>query len=110
MARRMFSLSPRMPYKSRANPISTAKAQGPSRSPIVLLTERPRSAKRLDHWLIACSLAPAQTIISKNTQKSLRENRARSGVRSCAASGGVIGTLAYKKAFRSGRMAHKNGR
>ncbi len=66
------SLSPNLPYNRRESPISAAKDIGPARSPIVLLTPRPCSANVEAHWLTACSLAPAQSIISIITQKTFR--------------------------------------
>ena len=44
---------------------------GPARSPMVLDTPNPRSAKADAHWLTACSLAPEQIIISTISQNSL---------------------------------------
>ena len=40
-----------------------ANDMGPARSPMVLEMPRPFSAKVDAHWLTACSLAPAQTIM-----------------------------------------------
>ena len=65
---RIFSLSPLIPYRSRESPMKKAKAQGPRRSPTVLLTPSPSSANREDHWLTACSDAPAHIISRKRTQ------------------------------------------
>ena len=59
---------------------------------------------------MACSLAPAQIIISKNSQKTVFPHIDRMGVRSCSATGGTIGTLAYKKALARGNTAHARGR
>ena len=54
--------------------MSMANAIGPARSPTVLETPSPCSAKADAHWLTACSDAPAQSIIRKNTQKSFFRN------------------------------------
>ena len=43
-----------------------ANAIGPARSPAVFDTPSPCSAKADDHWLTACSDAPAQSIINKH--------------------------------------------
>ncbi len=50
-------------------PINTAKAHGPSKSPIVFETPSPVSANADAHWLIASSLAPAQIITMHISQK-----------------------------------------
>ena len=58
--------------------MSAANAIGPARSPTVLLTPRPFSAKIDAHWLTACSLAPAHSIMSIRIQKIFFVNSSRS--------------------------------
>ena len=47
-----------------------ANAIGPARSPTVFDTPSPCSAKADDHWLTACSDAPAQSIITIKSQNT----------------------------------------
>ena len=58
---------------AKVEDIKKANDIGPARSPTVLLTFRPSSAKVDAHWLTACSLAPAQVIISITTQNIFME-------------------------------------
>mgnify|MGYP007007066535 CR=1 FL=1 len=52
-------------------PMRIENIQGPARSPTVFDTLSPDSAKAEAHWLIACSDAPAQTIIKIKSQNRL---------------------------------------
>ena len=61
--------------KTLARPISTAKEQGPKRSPVVFETESPVSAKYDAHCDIAISAAPLQVISTIITIKVLLEKR-----------------------------------
>ena len=88
-----------------------AKSIGPSRSPMVLDTPKPRSAKAEDHWLTACSDAPAQTIISIINQKTpwvaSCPNPAASPISS---SNFAMGTPVNNKKSTAGTMHHKRAR
>ena len=83
-----------------------AKDMGPARSPTVLLTPRPLSAKVEAHWLTACSLAPALSIIRKRIQKIFME-------KSCfmvspvspSSMMGAMGVRAKTRVLRIGTMA-----
>ena len=87
-------------------PISSAKAIGPARSPTVLLTPSACSANVEAHWLTACSLAPAHSIISKNTQNTLRRNSAGSAPPGWPSAGSVhSGTRANARPLATGSTA-----
>ena len=73
------SFPPYLPNSAREMPMAAAKAIGPARSPTVFDTPRPCSAKAEDHWLTACSAAPAQSIMSMKTQNSFFRHSSRSG-------------------------------
>lgn len=80
--------------------------QGPARSPTVLETPRPLSAKAEAHWLMACSQAPAATISRAKTQKSFMENSLPRGRLSPSWVRGAMGTWVKYTALHRGRMAH----
>ena len=54
--------------RKRDSPMRRANMQGPARSPTVLETPRPASAKADAHWLMACSPAPEQIIMTTRSQ------------------------------------------
>ena len=80
---------------------------GPARSPIVLLIPKLFSARVEAHWLTACSLAPAQSIINIRTQKIffLKSSPIVSPF-SPSSSSGAMGTLVKKIPFAMGINAH----
>ena len=57
-------------YLDIKNIIKIAKAHGPAKSPIVLETFKPDSAKADAHWLTASSHAPAQNIRNISSQNT----------------------------------------
>ena len=92
---------------ARDVPISTAKAMGPARSPTVLPTPRPFSAKVDAHWLTPCSLAPAHSIISRNTQNILfRASSPMVMPRWPSSSSAGMGTRRKANRLPSGTSAH----
>ena len=83
-----------------------AKKSGPVRSPTVLLTPSPRSAKAEAHWLTACSHEPAQSMSSISTQNSRMPNRRRTGTPSTGSSASEgMGTVMKKTRLASGTSA-----
>ena len=84
-----------------------ANAIGPARSPMVLLIPKLFSARVDAHWLTACSLAPAQSIISIRTQKIffLKSSTIVRPV-SPSSSNGAIGTLVKRIPFKIGINDH----
>ena len=107
---RIFSFAPNRPYSSRESPISAANMQGPSRSPMALVTPRPCSANRLVHWLMACSEAPAQTISAMRIQKRRLENSRDTGTRFSSSTSTRRGTWEKKKILKNGTTAQAMGR
>ena len=108
--RQSRNLFPNFAYKSRAVPIRMAKRQGPSRSPSVLLTPSPLSAKVDAHWLMDCSAAPESAISATNSQNVGERTSFFTGMLSPSAAGEGTGTNANKMAFKRGRhaqMRHK---
>ena len=96
-------LSPRLPYIRRLRPISRENTVGPVRSPSALLTPSPFSAKVEAHWLTACSLAPAQTIISMMTQNMPERNSSPTDIPfSPSSTSGARGTFRKKMPFVTG--------
>ena len=103
---------------TRAVPMSRANRQGPARSESVLrvaaLSEpnvlSPCSAKADDHWLIACSLAPAHSISTTNSQKTGRQSSCRMviGAVPSASSSRLRGTSEKYTALSSGSAAQAN--
>ena len=103
------SLSANLPYRARAVPIVMANAHGPSKSPIVLVMCRPFSANVLAHCDIACSDAPAQTIITISSQNTRLVSIRFIGI--CCASSGTIGYSGTKEkytAFAIGTIIHRS--
>ena len=79
---------------------------GPVRSPSALLTPSPFSAKVEAHWLTACSLAPAQTIISMMTQNMPERNSSMAVIPfSPSSTSGARGTFRKKIPFATGSSA-----
>ena len=87
--------------------MNTANAQGPARSPTVLDTFRPDSAKAEAHWLIPSSLAPEQIISSANSQKSFCFIRSLIGSPSPSSTSLRTGTNRKKTALQAGSTAHR---
>ena len=83
------------------------KKQGPARSPIVLLTCRPLSAKAEAHWLMACSDAPAQTISKARIQKIFCLNKPEMDIPSPSDTMGAMGTRRNNNALNAGIRAHR---
>lgn len=84
---------------------------GPARSPAVLGIFSPCSAKADAHWLTACSLAPAQSIIVSRIQNRGREKSSfqfifcwPSSIRE------AIGTRAKARLLQSGSAAQRRAR
>ena len=69
-----------------------ANIHGPSRSPTVFETFKPVSAKAEDHWLIACSDAPEQSISTARIQKSFDLKSSFIGAEPSSAARLFIGT------------------
>ena len=91
--------------------MQTANAIGPARSPTVLLTPRPCSAKVEAHWLTACSLAPALIIMRKRIQNSfIRKSAPRLSPFSPSGTSGAIGTRRKRKKLKSGIRAQSAAR
>ena len=91
--------------------MSTAKDMGPARSPTVLLTPRPFSAKVDAHWLTACSLAPAHSIISINIQNIFCFARSfMVSPFSPSSISGAIGTFVNTRLLQSGTSAQITAR
>ena len=65
-----FTFSPYFPYQTLLHPMNTAKPQGPSRSPTVLLTPREDSANADAHCAMDASEAPALIIRTMKSQKT----------------------------------------
>ncbi len=84
---------------------------GPARSPRVLLTPSPFSAKVEAHWLTESSLAPAQTIINISSQncRILKSSLTFSPLSPSWISG-AMGTLANRRPLAMGTAAHTNAR
>ena len=93
----------------RESPIIAAKVHGPSKSPSVLLTPRPDSAKSDAHWLTACSEAPAQIISANSSQKTGRVSSARPFMVSVPSPSLQRGTLKNKSKLAKGTIAHTIG-
>ena len=91
-AGRRLSFEPKAEYRTRDNPIHTAKRQGPSRSPIVLETPKPSSAKADAHCATASSQLPAQTIKSAKSQKIFVPNNFRTVMPCPSSTRGKMGT------------------
>ena len=98
-------LSPYFPKNNLEVPMRMAKDIGPARSPNVLEMPRPFSAKVEAHWLTACSLAPAQTIIINNSQKILfLKNSFMLSPVSFSSNIDTSGTFVKENVFRIGRI------
>ena len=71
-----------------------------------MLTPRPFSAKVDAHWLTPCSLAPAHTIISRNTQNTFRRASSPMVMPRCPSSNsGAMGTRVKAIMFPRGISA-----
>ena len=107
----MFSLSPKNPYRTLPEPISTAKRHGPSRSPVNLFTPRLFSANADAHCAIAISLAPAQSIKAVHMIKvgCLNSSEMRISL-SPSGTGGMIGTFINANILMKGIIAQTIGR
>ena len=79
---------------------------GPARSPTVLDTFSPDSAKADAHWLIACSDAPAHTMRRANIQNSLPESSSFTDMLSPPSFRERTGTRQKYTAFSRGTNAH----
>ena len=96
---------------AREVPIRIANNIGPARSPIVLLTCSPFSAKVEAHWLTACSHAPAQTINNISTQNTFLQTKSFNlRLVSFSAMRGAIGTLVKAIVLTIGMKAQKIAR
>ena len=94
---------------TRAVPMAAANIHGPRRSATCLLTPSSVSAKKLAHWLIDCSAAPAQSMRSMKTHKILTVNSLPSGSGSSwlLSFSWAIGTKMQNTKLTSGRIAHR---
>ena len=90
-------------------PINTANRHGPKRSPMTFVTPSARSANSELHWLMASSLAPAQSIKSSARRKIFEVNSVLSGVFSSSGTVGISGTLRKRNKLYSGSKDHKIG-
>lgn len=78
---------------------------GPAKSPMVLDTFRPVSAKAEAHWLMACSDAPAHTMVMAKIQNSLPESSSFTDIPCPSSFRERTGTRQKYTAFSSGTNA-----
>ena len=88
-------------------PMRIENIQGPARSPTVFDTLSPDSAKAEAHWLIACSDAPAQTIIKIKSQNRLLFNSPRIPISCPSSVSARMGTRENRTAFITGTAAQR---
>lgn len=88
--------------------MSTANKQGPAKSPTVLETPRPLSAKAEAHWLMESSQAPAANIRAAKIQNSLLVSSLPRGRPSPSSVRWAMGTLVNHRALAKGSRAHSS--